>query len=69
MRKCRYKSCREELPPKAVSGRWQSVGFCGIDCMAAHGLAMAKRQADCLRARQKQGGGKVGRYSQESALL
>ena len=35
--------------------------------MAAHGLAMAKRQADCLRARQKQDARKSARGSKNFA--
>lgn len=43
-RKCRH--CRKEIPAKAKSDRWQAAGFCGVDCMAAHGLEKARQQRE-----------------------
>ena len=48
-RKCTLKSCRSELPSKADSGMWQAKGFCNLECMADHGLAKAREQAERKR--------------------
>lgn len=48
-RKCTLKTCCSELPSKADSDKWQSVGFCDDGCMARHGLAKAKKQAERKR--------------------
>lgn len=50
MRKCTH--CRTEIPPKAKSDRWQTAGFCNVDCMTAHGLAKAKQQRERKAARE-----------------
>ncbi len=48
-RKCTLKTCCSELPSKADSDKWQAVGFCDDGCMARHGLAKAKKQAERKR--------------------
>ena len=44
MRKCRLKSCREELPSLKNSDGWQRAGFCTDLHMAQHGLDKARVQ-------------------------
>jgi len=48
-RKCTLNPCKSELPSKADSDKWQAVGFCDDGCMARHGLAKAKKQAERKR--------------------
>jgi len=48
-RKCTLRSCKSDLPSKADSDKWQAVGFCDDGCMARHGLAKAKKQAERKR--------------------
>jgi hypothetical protein len=49
MRKCTFTECREEIPGKVDSDRWQNMGFCNVDCMAKHGLKKAREQAERRR--------------------
>lgn len=64
MRKCRY--CKSELPKKSASTIWQAAGFCGIDCMAAHGVALARKQLDRQREKERKAAGAVTRAKKEA---
>lgn len=52
MRKCRRKSCRQPLPTKKLSDKWQAAGYCNIDCMAGHGIDQAKALRERQQAKQ-----------------
>ena len=54
-RKCTYKKCRSELPVLSKSDTWQSKGFCNVECMADHGLAKAREQAERKRKADEAG--------------
>lgn len=52
MRKCRLKSCRDELPTLKNSDRWQRAGFCTDVHMAQHGLNLARASQERDKARK-----------------
>jgi len=48
-RKCTLKTCRSELPSKALSDVWQAKGFCHIECMVEHGSIKGKEALERKR--------------------
>ena len=48
-RKCTLKTCRAELPSKALSDVWQAKGFCHIECMVEHGSIKGKEALERKR--------------------
>lgn len=48
-RKCTLKTCRSELPSKALSDVWQAKGFCHIECMVEHGSIKGKQALERKR--------------------
>lgn len=53
MRKCRLSTCRAELPSIKDSDKWQRLGFCDLDHMAAHGLEKARKSISRAKASQQ----------------
>lgn len=51
MRKCRQ--CKRELPPKKKSDKWQSLGWCDVDCMSTYGREKSIEQREKAWRKEK----------------
>lgn len=70
MRKCRFKSCRALIPKtKDCTDPITRGGFCGIECLNAHGRAKAQEaKAKKARAKHRDDKKRVNRTARLNAL-